>query len=132
MPSPGHISGEPSPASPNVTTSPTKTPTSTGSPSSRDTKSRHHHRRAAISLQAFPRSVSASQKIHLTGVDSREGAVLQVQRLEGTWADFPVTATVRGGIFQTYIYTGNTGVNRFRMYDKATGKISNVVRVTIH
>jgi hypothetical protein len=54
-----------------------------------------------------------------------------VQRFEGSWVDFPVSASVRGGTFTTYIYTGRSGPNRFRVIDKATGKKSNPVRVTI-
>ena len=86
----------------------------------------------AISLQAFPHQVSANQRINLTGVyQGAEGASLQVQRFEGRWVDFPVNASVSGGAFTTYIYTGRSGLNRFRVIDKASGQKSNPVRVTI-
>ena len=86
----------------------------------------------AISLQAFPHRVSSNQRINLSGVyQGAEGANLQVQRFEGSWVDFPVDASVQGGAFTTYVYTGRLGANRFRVIDKASGRKSNAVRVTI-
>jgi len=87
----------------------------------------------AITLKAFPEQVSAGGRISLTGgYRRREGASLQVQRLEdGRWADFPVTARVSGGRFSTYITTSRTGTTRLRMFDGAAGKASNVVRVRV-
>jgi hypothetical protein len=86
-----------------------------------------------ISLQATPAQVGAGQRIDLTGVyPGGEGATLQVQRLEGgAWADFPVTVPVNGGQFSTYITTSRTGKARFRVQDEASGRLSNVVRITI-
>jgi hypothetical protein len=85
-----------------------------------------------ITLQAFPGHVSPSERIYLTGVyQDGEGAGLQVQRFEGHWVDFPVDATVRGGIFDTYVITGRSGVNRFRVVDTGTGRASNPVSVTV-
>jgi hypothetical protein len=99
------------------------------SPSPRPTKSK---RPKGISLQAFPNTVAASERINLTGVyRAGEGATLQVQRFEGGWVDFPVNATVRGGIFATYVVTGRSGANRFRVLDPATGRASNPVSVTV-
>lgn len=87
----------------------------------------------AISLQVFPREVSASQRINLTGVyRGAEGARLQVQRLEGRrWVRFPVTANVSGGQFATYITTSRSGPSRFRVVDRAADRASNTVRVTV-
>ncbi len=97
------------------------------SPSERPTK-----KPRAISLQVFPQQVSANERINLTGVyQGAEGASLQVQRFEGRWVDFPVDASVRGGSFTTYVYTGRSGTNRFRVIDKSSGEKSNAVRVTI-
>lgn len=86
-----------------------------------------------ITLQAFPLEAFPGERITLTGVyPAGEGATLQVQRLEGgTWTDFPVAATVSGGIYNTYILTSRTGPARFRVADKALGKASNPVTVTI-
>ena len=85
-----------------------------------------------ISLQAFPQEVSPGERITLTGVyPAGEGATLQVQRFEGTWTDFPVSATVSGGIYNTYILTSRTGEARFRVTDKALNRSSNPVTVTI-
>ncbi len=89
-------------------------------------------RTRSISLQAFPRQVSPNQRINLTGVyEGAEGARLQVQRFEGGWTDFPVSTSVSGGQFSTYIFTGRSGMNRFRVVDDASGRKSNAVRVTV-
>jgi hypothetical protein len=89
-------------------------------------------RTPAITLRATPRRVSANQRINLSGAyRGGRGARLQVQRFEGRWVDFPVTVTVRGGTFRTYIFSGRTGLNRFRMLDEASGRASNAVRVAI-
>lgn len=86
----------------------------------------------SIALQAFPARVGANARINLTGVyQGGEGAQLQVQRFEGGWVDFPVTTSVSGGQFTTYIFSGREGRNRFRMIDKDSGRKSNAVRVTI-
>ena len=44
--------------------------------------------------------------------------------------DFPVTATVRGGVFSTWILTSRTGESPFRVFDTTANRASNVV-VTI-
>jgi hypothetical protein len=86
----------------------------------------------AISLQAFPAQVAPGERINLTGVyPSGEGATLQVQRFENGWTDFPVSVSVSGGIFNTYVLTSRAGETRFRVYDKALQKASNPVRVRI-
>ena len=124
-------SGEPStspeayPDPPDVSEpSPTEEPT-TASPS--PTKQPR-----PITLQVFPGSVSPGERINLTGVyPTGEGATLQVQRFEGGWTDFPVSARVSGGTFSTYVLTSRTGLTRFRVTDVGSGRSSNPVRVTI-
>ncbi len=86
-----------------------------------------------IVLKATPRSTAAYERVDLTGTYQGDAAAtsLQVQRLEGEiWVDFPVSASVTGGTFSTYIRTGVVGVNRFRM-QADSGQTSNVVTVTI-
>lgn len=105
-------------------------PTESASPDAEPSKT---EKSRAITLQAFPSEVSPGERINLTGVYQRgEGATLQVQRLEnGSWNDFPVTVSVSGGVFNTYIITSRTGDTRLRVYDKALQKGSNPVRVRI-
>jgi hypothetical protein len=90
-------------------------------------------KRSVISLSVSPLEVSPMQRIDLTGTyPGGEGATLQVQRFEAGWSSFAgVTATVRGETFSTYVMTGRTGPNRFRVVDPASGKSSNPVRVRI-
>jgi hypothetical protein len=107
--------------SPSVSSSATEEPSPTKKP-------------RALTLQAFPGQVTPGERINLTGVyRGREGATLQVQRSEGgAWGDFAdVTATVRGGIFNTYVITSRTGVQRFRVLDVGSGRASNPVRVRV-
>jgi hypothetical protein len=86
-----------------------------------------------ITLFAAPQQVSPGQRINFNGVyEGAEGAVLQVQRQDGgSWSDFPVTASVRGGSFETWIMTSRAGETKFRVVDGATDVISNVVTVQI-
>jgi len=86
-----------------------------------------------ISLAATQQSVSPMQQIDLTGTyQSGEGAILQVQRLEnGDWSDFPVTMSVSGGTFATYVQTSRTGPNKFRVVDTDSDMVSNEVTVTV-
>jgi hypothetical protein len=98
-----------------------------------NTPATHKKKAPSFSLQVFPQTVSPLERINLTGTYAVEGASLQVQRFEaGTWVDFPVQATVRGGVFQTYIQTGHLGPQRLRMFDASAQKGSNPVRVTVH
>ena len=109
------------PAEPSSSPSPSETPSPTPTQQPK-----------TISLQAFPSKVSPNERISLTGVYQRgEGAQLQVQRFEGRWVDFPVSASVSGGLFDTWITSGREGATRFRVVDKANGRKSNPVRVTI-
>jgi hypothetical protein len=91
------------------------------------------HKRRDITLSASPAHVAAGQRIHLNGTDRGGGATVEVQRREGgRWVSFSgVTATVRGSTFSTFVYTGRTGVNLFRVEDARTGRSSNPVRVVV-
>ncbi len=86
-----------------------------------------------ISLTAPQQSVAQMQQIDLTGTyQSGEGSILQVQRFEdGAWSDFPVTMSVSGGTFATYVQTGRTGPNKFRVVDTDADVVSNEVTVTV-
>jgi hypothetical protein len=91
---------------------------------------RHH----PFSLTASPASVSTFQRINLTGLyNAPNGTSLQVQRKEnGVWADFPTSARVSDNRFATYVETGHTGLNVFRVTDPASARSSNVATVTVH
>lgn len=86
-----------------------------------------------LELAVSPLRAAAGERVNLTG--SYRGAdnlQLEVQRFEGgAWSDFGVQATVRVGEYATYVLTGRTGEQRFRMWDPAARKGSNVVLVTI-
>lgn len=86
-----------------------------------------------ITLFVAPQNVSPGERINFNGVyTDGEGARLQIQRREGgSWTDFPVEATVRGGSFDTWITTSRTGRTKFRVLDEETDRASNVVTVTI-
>ena len=87
----------------------------------------------AITLSATQQSVSPMQQIDLTGTyPGGEGAILQVQRMEnGAWSDFPVTMSVSGGTFATYVQTSQVGPNQFRVIDTDTQVTSNELTVTV-
>lgn len=102
------------------------------SPSEEEPTQKPGRQSKKITLQAFPTEVAPGERITLTGVyPAGEGATLQVQRFEGSWTDFPVSVTVSGGIYNTYILTSRTGEARFRVTDKALNRSSNPVNVTI-
>jgi hypothetical protein len=86
-----------------------------------------------IELAAGQTQVGPMSRIDLTGTyPTGEGAVLQVQRAtDDTWVDFPVTVTVSGGQFSTYVQTGRAGPNRFRVIDTDTDLASNEVTITV-
>lgn len=128
----GSRNQNPKPAGPNVPQSSSAAPSSTPTTTEAQSTKSDQPKNKGFTLQAFPKSVKSYQRINLSGVYPREGASLQVQRLQsGSWVNFPTQATVRGGVYQTYIITGHTGTNRLRMLDTATGKASNPVQVTI-
>jgi len=119
--------GSPTGSAPSPTSTHPSRPSSGSASPSRTAKPK-----PAITLRASPTRVSSSQRINFRGSYRRDGRLLQVQRYEGGhWADFPTTATVRGGTFTTYIFTGRSGLNRFRVVDQASGQASNTVRVTV-
>ncbi len=96
-------------------------------------KQQAEEKQPPISLSLGALQVPAMQEIDLTGVyPGGEGAILQIQRFEGgAWADFPATISVSDETFSTYVLTGQTGVNRFRVADTETSAVSNEVKVTV-
>jgi hypothetical protein len=87
---------------------------------------------SVISLSASPVEVNRMERIYLTGTyPGGEGASLQVQRMQGSWTDFPTSTSVSGGTFSTYVMTGQPGPNKFRVVDSASGKKSNPVTVRV-
>lgn len=126
LPDPTDISSQPNPG---ITLSgvPTSSAPSAPKTSKKPTKA------PTISLSAGQTAVAPMQQIDLTGVySSGEGAILRVQQFSGgAWTDFPVTASVSGGQFSTYIQAGAVGLNRFRMIDTDSGAKSNEVKVQI-
>jgi hypothetical protein len=60
------------------------------------------------------------------------GSRLAVQRLEGGhWSGFPVSVTVRGGHFRTWVASGRHGVNKYRVVNPATHAASGTVSVFV-
>ena len=90
-------------------------------------------KKGRIQLDVSPVIARPNERVNLTGTYRKADNVgLQVQRYEdGRWSDFGVSATVRVGTFETYVMTARSGEQRFRMYDPATKRGSNVVLVTI-
>ena len=86
-----------------------------------------------LQLSVSPVMARPNERINLTGTYRKADNIgLQVQRFEdGKWRDFGVDATVRVGTYETYVMTGQSGEQRFRMFDPATKRGSNVVLVTI-
>jgi hypothetical protein len=85
-------------------------------------------------LNASPMQASTSEEVSLTGRFPGLGAgvYLQVQRREGgVWTDFPVDMTTdQGGTYSTYVITGQTGPNLFRITAE-TGESTPMVVVQI-
>jgi hypothetical protein len=115
--------------------SPRSKPTGRSSVEAKDGKKKEPKRkppRSVISLSASPVTVSPMERIYISGTYPRgEGKSLQVQRREGGWRDFPTSASVSGGTFSSYVMTGQSGVNKFRVVDRSNGKTSNVVTVRV-
>lgn len=109
----------------------------TAAPDAEESKTAREKRKAraprsVISLSASPQKVSSMERIYLSGTyPGGEGASLQVQRLDGGWTDFPTSTSVSGETFSTYVMTGRSGANRFRVVDAASGRKSNPVTVTV-
>ena len=89
--------------------------------------------RGRIELAITPVLARPMERVNFTGTyKGADNIELQVQRFEtGEWKDFGVQATVRVGTFETYIMTGRSGENRFRVYDPEADESSNVILVTI-
>lgn len=102
-------------------------------------KHRGKKKHARAGKGAHPTLVASSDRvrrmgrIHLAGrYRGHNGARLVVQRFErGHWARFPVTATVRGGRFRTWVASGQRGKNRFRVVDTRSRRASDPVTVRI-
>lgn len=128
LPKPGKTTAASGPAI-TLGSDPTTSSTPVTSPKSPSAKPRKR-----ISLQAGEQSVSSMGRIDLTGTyPTGEGAILNVQVFSnGQWQGFyGVSATVVNGTFATYIQTGTTGLNRFRVIDSDTQRPSNEVRVQV-
>lgn len=121
------------PAAPTAPTAQASTPPAQPSAQPSPSPSKSPKARKQITLQAFPQQVSPGQRINLTGVyQGAEGATLQVQRDDGSgWQDFPVTVSVSGGTFQTWVTTSHPGKNRFRVVDEGASRRSNPATVTV-
>jgi hypothetical protein len=88
---------------------------------------------AGLHLSITPLTAAPMERLNVTGTYAgHDNVSLQVQRREGgVWADFPTTATVNMGTFETYVKTSHSGPNRFRVYDPAEDKASNVITIII-
>jgi hypothetical protein len=99
----------------------------------RHRRARHHQQSAVLTMSASPRHTHKYGRVSLSGrYPGHNGVTLQVQRAEPHWHDFPVTVTVRGGRFHTWVESGYPGPNRFRVKDKRTGTTSAPVTVWVH
>jgi hypothetical protein len=102
-------------------------------PSASDSASPNPGKRGDLELSISPIMAKPMDRVNLTGTyKGADNVQLEVQRFEnGTWSNFGVQANVSVGTFATYIMTGRTGENRFRVFDPQTQKGSNVILVTI-
>jgi hypothetical protein len=84
-------------------------------------------------LNASPVFVKPMEKIYLTGQwPGHDNEGLLVQRFEGgDWKDFGVQAHLNVGTFETYVMTGRSGDNRFRVFDPSSKTASNEVKITV-
>jgi hypothetical protein len=127
-------SAEPSPTS-EESTSPTPSPSP--SPSSdeqdRDRGKKSGKKDSQLTLSASPKRVGSMDRIDLSGrYPGHDGANLAVQRFEGGhWGGFPVSATVRNGRFSTWVASGQSGRNKFRVVDTGSGRTSPAVSVIV-
>jgi hypothetical protein len=120
-------------ASPPTASGPTAGPSGPSSPSP-TTPSPPRPPATALTLSASPNSAGAFERVTLTGQypGAASGTAVQVQRVEGgAWVEFPVTATVEGGAYTTYVELGQPGANRLRVVDPDSGATSNPVTVTV-
>lgn len=95
---------------------------------------RHRQQQATgtVSLHAAQTRVRPMARIDLAGrCGCGSGTTLVVQRLEhGHWSRFPATATASGGRFHTWVMTGRSGANQFRVVVPG-GRASNPVTITV-
>jgi hypothetical protein len=84
-------------------------------------------------LNASPVYVKPMERINLTGQwPGHDNESLLVQRFDGgKWADFGVDVRVDVGTFATYVMTGRTGDQKFRVYDPTSQTASNEVTITV-
>ena len=131
--SPGPVGSAPSATAERLPTTALPVPGQDETDEPEPTESPDPAKARAMRLEVSPVTARPMERVNLTGTyKGADNVGLQVQRFEdGSWRDFGVTATVRVGTFETYIMTGRTGQQRFRMYDPGAEKGSNVVRVTI-
>ncbi len=130
LPRPERTTG---PSGPLITLAPGATESPSQQPSDGQSSKQPKPPKKQISLSASQTSVAPMEQIDLTGVyPGGEGAILQVERFtSGSWQAFPVTVSVSDETFATYVQTSQSGVNRFRVVDTDSGRVSNVVEVTI-
>ena len=131
--SPGPVGSEPSATAEPLPTTALPVPGDDESETPDPTKKPDSAKSGDMRLNISPVAVRPNERVNLTGTyKGADNLELQVQRFQdGDWRDFGVTATVRVGTFETYIMTGRSGEQRFRMYDPEAEKGSNVVLVTI-
>ena len=105
--------------------SPSDTPSSNPSPNG--------GKKGQLELAISPVMARPMERVNLTGTyKGADNVQLEVQRFDnGKWSNFGVQATVRVGTYATYVMTGRTGENRFRMFDPGSNQGSNVILVTI-
>lgn len=86
-----------------------------------------------ISLTSAATSVATGERIYFSGTyPGGEGAILFVQRFQNNaWSDFPASVGVTNGTFSSYLFTGVSGLNRFRVIDRDKNVISNEIRVQV-
>jgi hypothetical protein len=97
---------------------------------------RAHHRKrhsGSLTLAASPHHTRPMGRINLFGrYPGHSGSQLAVQRMEGGhWGSFPVSVTVRGGRFHTWVASGRNGANQFRVVDSGAGRASPAVTVVV-
>lgn len=106
------------------------TPIATASPTPSPTSSEPQP-----TLTSKKERVEPGERFDLTGTipGVKEGTTLQVQvKDDGPWNDFPVNPTMRAnGAFATEVYTTRTGTRSFRILDKASGKATPELKMTI-
>lgn len=109
---------------------PSETPTATASPGDGTPTAVPS---GGLLLSASPLLVKPMERINLTGQwPGHDNQSLLVQRWEsGQWSNFGVDVNVDLGTFATYVMTGRTGDQKFRVYDPTTQTASNEVTITV-